>query len=556
MNRSNKQNVKLPPFDKCKYYTVEEYKKAQGLIFTQFNCGELNDWKFEDIKTSLITPHTGVLSLCETFFNNNTDLNSFNIPNFTKYRQDRDLSACDKSAGGGLVTYVNKKLISDGDCFAHLNINNNYFECQFILIKRKACKDIIFINCYRAPDNRTIFSRNKAINYLTENIKKIDKYQKKCIVISGDFNLDCYNDEDIDILDNNISENNDTDEISNATRPREFIDNLCTDLGIENLISKPTCFRGQSSTAIDLYLTNMSNLCNFGIIDFKHTDHRALFICKQRQHDENETEKNFIRPYKKMNLENLYNILDNYNWESLKSTNIDTYWANIKTTIISICDDLCPKIKIKARKNLPCWYSKDLAYLRHERDKLARQSRLDPTNDVKKEKSKLASKEFKKCLTNAKRDFTIDQLYECGGDQQKFWQALKKLLPGKLFSEFNSVYNDKGELLYEADALNYINNFFANMGSKIENKLSDLPQPLSSFDFPSENISYDMDLMCFDRNIVLREIEKIDISKSSGIEDISTAFIKLIFCRVPFVLADIFKFSFTSGSIPSEWKEG
>ena len=554
MNSSHKRNDKLNPNDKCDYYSIEDYKKAQGLIFTQFNCGCLDDWKFEDIKTSLISPHTGVLSLCETFFDSNVDQNSYNISNFTKYRQDRNLLACDKLSGGGLVTYINNKLISDGDCYAHLNVNDSYLECQFILIKKKECKDIIFINCYRAPDNKTIFARNKAINYLIENIKKIEKYQKKCIIISGDLNFDCFNNEDEDQLNDAIPAN-EFEEISNAIRPKEYIDNLCTDLGIENLITKPTCFRGQSSTALDLFLTNMTNICNFGILDFSHFDHRAVFLCKQRQHDNSETEKIFIRPYKKMNLDNLYNTLNNYDWESLKDSDIDIYWGNIKKSIITICDDLCPKIKIKVRNDLPCWYSNDLAYLRHDRDKLSKQARLDPTNNSKKEKAKAASKLFKKSLNNAKRDFTIDQLYECGGDQRKFWNELKKLLPGKLFSEFNSVYNENGDLLYENDALNYINKFFADMGKKIENKLSVLNQP-TPFIYPSENICYDIDLQCFDECVVLREIEKIDISKSSGIDDISTFFIKTIFCHVPFVLADIFKYSFASGQIPSEWKEG
>ena len=158
-------------------------------------------------------------------------------------------------------------------------------------------------------------------------------------------------------------------------------------------------------------------------------------------------------------------------------------------------------------------------------------------------------------MNNAKRDFTIEQLYQCNGDQRKFWQILKKLLPGKNLSEFNCVYNSAGDLLYEKDALDYINDFFADMGKNIEARLESLPIP-QPFDFPSENIGFDLDQNCFNLSRVLLEVEKIDLCKSSGFENLSTYFLKIIFCHVPFVLADLFSFSFREGKLPEEWKQG
>ena len=551
MNISNRSGTAID----CKYFSVEEYQKCSGLVIVHMNCGQLLDWKFDNILTSLVTPHLGVLALSETFFDKSTDINSFNIPNFSKFRQDRDFSQCDKLSGGGLVTYVNNKLICDGECYSPLNINNSFLECQFILIKKEHCKDIIFVNCYRPPDNRTIESRNIAINSLANNIKKIKNYQNKSLIITGDFNLDCFDFDDV--LNDNIIIDENGSEISNATKPRDYIDNLCTDLGLLNLINKPTCFKGTASTVLDLILSNATNLSNYGIIDFSfHShEHRPVFLTKQRQHDSKECEYIFVRPYKKLNLDLLYSRIDAINWSSLKSNDIDTYWINIKNQLIKICNDLCPLQKIKIRKNLPCWYSSDLSYLRFERDNLATKSRSDPLNTKKKEDAKKAANEFKKRLFVAKRDYTIDQLYECEGDQRRFWQELKKLLPLKVSSEFGCIYDDNDNLLHGVDALNYVNQYFSRINEQIDEKLKKIPMPEEPPSY-HENLCFDIDSSCFSPARVKLEIDQINLNKSSGFKDLGTFFLKSIFSHAPHILSDIFCFSFESGKLPQEWKEG
>ena len=46
----NQKRYKQISDSNCKYYSIDEYKEAQGLICTQYNCGDLKDWKFDDTK--------------------------------------------------------------------------------------------------------------------------------------------------------------------------------------------------------------------------------------------------------------------------------------------------------------------------------------------------------------------------------------------------------------------------------------------------------------------------------------------------------------------------
>ena len=545
----------------CRYYIVEELQEIKGLNFIHYNVGDLKEWKFTDIKNNLITEHTGILSLSETFFNDKTNINDFLIPGYNYYRQDRDFNF-GKTKGGGLITYVKDTLISDDKCFSNLNVNNEFIECQFLSIKKENCKDIIYVNCYRAPDNRTILSRETAVNKIVENVKKIANYHKKQILITGDLNLSC--DSDDSTIDTHIDQtqqtlNNNNNVSYNAARnvnmskPKEFVDFICNELGLKNVIDKKTCIRGNSSSVIDLILTNMNNICNIGVVDFVHYDHRPVFISKRREHDIFIKNHIFIRPYKKMDLNMLYSELDNTDWNKLKNKNIDQYWDNLKNKLIEICNKLCPLRKVKIRKNLPNWYGSDLCYLRRERDRLGKCYRQDKKNKEKEDSFKKAAKEFKKKMFLAKRDFTIEKLYDCQGDQKKFWDHLKTLLPGKNKTEFNSIYQGNN-LLHGFEALNFVNEFYANIGESINEKLNTFPNPTEPIT-KKEGIGFDINLSCFNSARVKEEFLKIDIHKSSGFKDLSTYFLKVIFEHIPHVLSDLFVYSFETGLIPQEWKE-
>ena len=206
------------------------------------------------------------------------------------------------------------------------------------LSKKEHAKDIIFINCYRAPDNKTISSRDKAIDLIIENIKKIENYHKKYIVLTGDLNLDFSSNIDskvviadnVDEINNVTNDNVSTQEDNTGTKPSDYIDKLCSEFGLTNLIDKKTCIRENSASIIDLLLTNLNNICMVGVLEYCHFDHRPVFCIKRRSHDSRDNDFAYIRPFKDINTDVLYEELDNVNWESLKNDDINVYWRNIK----------------------------------------------------------------------------------------------------------------------------------------------------------------------------------------------------------------------------------
>ena len=281
------------------------------------------------------------------------------------FRQDRDTVAS-KSKGGGLLIYTRDSLSADDTVYSSLNVNTYELECQFLNITKKHCKDIVIINCYRLPDNRSIESRTFAIDKIINNIKSINNYQNKYYMIVGDLNLSV--------------ERDDLDPESNAIHTKDYIDKLCNEINLVNLIDKSTCFRGMSQSTIDLILTNISHVYSHGILDYGDYDHRPVYLAKRRQHDEIRSEKVKVRNMKLFDPKKLDEILEKIEWNKLKHNDLNIYWHNLKQKLIQICDEICPFKNIKLQQNLPPWYHADLAILRMERDRLGKRYRLDRKN--------------------------------------------------------------------------------------------------------------------------------------------------------------------------------
>ena len=524
----------------CHYMDIENYQDLKGFVLVSYNCGSLTTERLVEIKDSLVSPYTSVLCISETHLTSNDDSGSYVIPGFNIFRQDRDTSLS-KSSGGGLLTYINDSLAADDTVYSSLNVNNYGLECQFIKISKDNTKDIIIINCYRLPDNRSIESRSYAIDTIINNIKSIENFQDKCYIIVGDLNLSV----DVSDLDPN----------STAIHTKDYIDKICNEVNLVNLIDKNTCFRGSSSSTIDLILTNATNIHCQGILDFGHFDHRPVFLVKKRQHDEKIYEKIVVRNMKLFDSDKLDILLNEVDWDSLKDNDLNTYWINLKTKLIEICDCICPYKNIKIKKNLPPWYHADLSFLRMERDRLGRRYRLDKKNVSKKNDFREASNEFKRKLFHAKQDYTMEKLEENLTDQKKFWNELQKILPSKIKNSFNSIYNESNVLLNGKEALNYINRYFSSVGDRIDDQLKNYP-PAEEPEIFSEDSYFDLDSLTFNQDEVYEIIDKLSLSKSSGIPELNTRLLKEIFARVPFVLSDIFKLSFEKGIVPDEWKVG
>ena len=141
------------------YYNNEEFTEAHKqtdvkLSILNLNCQCINS-KFDKIKLFLEgidnnSMPISVITLQETWADNETEINLFNLPNYTIINDDSRFSK-----HGGLVTYIHntfsfERLSDDG-----YNQNSTIYESMFLKIYNKSSKFIKYIigNIYRRPSS-------------------------------------------------------------------------------------------------------------------------------------------------------------------------------------------------------------------------------------------------------------------------------------------------------------------------------------------------------------------------------------------------------------------
>ena len=195
------------------------------LSILNLNCQCINS-KFDKIKLFLEgiinnSMPVSVITLQETWADNETEINFFNLPNYTMVYDDSRLSK-----HGGLVTYIHNTFTFERLSDDIYNQNSTVYESMFLKIHNKS---------------------SKVIKYIIGNI-----YRR------GDYNINLL-------------------KIDSSLHCNRFFENITT-LGFFPQITRPTRLSGESNTLIDNIFTN--DFCKphlSGILVTPISDHLMQF---------------------------------------------------------------------------------------------------------------------------------------------------------------------------------------------------------------------------------------------------------------------------------------
>ena len=114
-------------------YGLNEIKNSKGLHIAHLNIRSLMH-KWETFKTQLGNTNIHILGISETWLNDMIPSNLFILTKeYVFYRYDRrwsDLNSNVPKKGGGVGIFINSKLNSCNDTYAHLNNSNKNIESQ------------------------------------------------------------------------------------------------------------------------------------------------------------------------------------------------------------------------------------------------------------------------------------------------------------------------------------------------------------------------------------------------------------------------------------------
>ena len=505
------------------------FNKSKGLHFIHLNVRSiLSKGTFENLKTQVMNSKAHVITLSETWLIEKCDTKMINIPGYNFIRFDRRWSENGKSIkkGGGLGMYIKNGLDFCESIFNKNNISNSDIEMHWVDIKVKNMKKIIIINVYRPPTGKCS-NFCKTIYDTVTNSKIKDNTD---IFIMGDMN--------IDILDP-------------KSPSKKELENTMRKIGLININKNFTRYSKNKNSCIDLIFSNSECIDSHGLLDWNISDHMGVFVTRKRKSIINKKINFEGRSYRNYIKEDYQWSLINENWDDLyKLDNVNEAWNFIKNIISSKLDNMCPIKNFKVNEHRDEWISNELLELILDKNRLlskARKSGKEEDWNIAKKSRNLINQE----LSNAKKEFLLDEQRNYSKDPKKFWQSISRIIPNKKNNNKNDILlkDDNGYDIENNETANYVNKFFTNIGKNLANKIDK-----TAWNYLEKINDTSIESIKTDFEEILQICKEIETSKSSGINFLSSRILKDAFMVIIPQIVFIFNLSLDKSEFPSDWK--
>ena len=455
------------------------------------------------------------------------------IEGYTLYRQDRydpAKSLHGYRRGGGICIYVLDKYVDYLTVLEDISTVTDDVEQLWLNLRCPNVKQKLIGCIYRPPKGNI----DRGLSGIRSSLDNIFNFNSD-VIIAGDFNIN-YN--------------------LRHTESYKQLKLLEQDFGLTQIIKNNTRITKSCATCIDLILTNINYLYQYGTLETTISDHETVYLIKKKIR--NTPSFNYIdaRSYQNYVKEEFQNDLINDNrwYDYYTSDDVDMKWKLFEDIISTYADHYCPIKKIRVRNDSPNWFTKELVEEIYHRDRLYKGAKLSQdTSDWDKYKKK--KNEVKKLIFQAREEYIKGRLEEDRNDPKKFWRSINKLTgfgKSKKNVGLSEIIIEDGQKLMGQEAASYMNNLYTNAGPNLAKSFKDQwveedctirTQTTFSFGFISEDT-------------VSKLISDIKIAKSSATGSLSSRILKDIF-SVRFVeLTDLYNLCLDSGTFPKEWGIG
>lgn len=479
---------------------------GKGLFVIHLNIRSLSH-KIDLLRAWLVYNKPNVITLSETWLNNNILDEEIKLDGYVLYRADRS------TRGGGVATYVSSTLLSE---LISPKENPVYFECLFVKISFHVNKQLIIGNIYRPPN-----SPSESIQCIGNTIKSVGSSNE--MIILGDFNINWLE--------------------RSSINDRNYIESL----NLTQLISEPTRVDHRSKSLLDWILVTHSNrITDSGVLSDCFSDHSMVFCVWKIKLLRLPPKVIRVRQSKYFNTDVFIQDLLDINWNRFNLIPfVEDAWNFLYTEVLKVIDKHAPWISIKVKgRHLP-WIDADLLNLFKQRDKAWDKYRRskDPVDGAVYKQLRNA------CTTktrNAKSNYYKNSLSNSLNNPKKFWKSLNALLnKSTKTTPTKIIVND--EVISDPSAVtNAFNQHFSSICSSqfsYSSFSSLVDEPNSSFSFATINPTD-----------VQQAISELKLGNGTDPDGLEIKFIKLASHVLAFPLSDLFNLSLSTSVVPLMWK--
>ena len=521
-------------------YDLDDLGREKGIKLVHWNVRSILK-KIDQIRTILVDSPIDIITVSETWLRRHLNTKLVTIEGFETFRQDRTSKSKSKKRGGGLLTYVNKKHSSHCEPILDLDTSDGDIEAQWIQIHRPYCKNVLVCNVYRPPTGNL----DKAVKYLNDCIQSLN-LSKINLFIMGDFNINFQN------------------KSSESYKKLHF---LIQSNGMSQYINTTTRNTDKTKSLIDLAITNSKFVSNSGTLNYFMSDHQPIYIVHKKGRDARQSVKFDGRSYRAYDKDEFSKLLSEANWgEYYCITDPGKAWTFILNNITSILDKMCPMRLFHIKNYRPAWVTNELIEQIKDRDYFYKKAKSTGDSDawnIAKYLRNVTNTNIRK----AKREFILDELETHANDCKKFWKVIRTVIPSdKQQTRQDILLKNNGSKISKDEVAGYINDYFINVGSvgvpKSTNNSNNTESGETGGDDVTDGIAHEGDdcpklnkfgEIC--RVNVSRVVKDINISKSSGLNNVSSFIIKEAFLAIIPEITHMFNLSLGQSVFPAEWKK-
>ena len=516
---------------------IEALNAEKGLKLVHWNVRSLVK-KIDQLRALIADSPIDIITISESWLKSHLHSSLVSIQGFEVLRLDRGTQAKSRKRGGGLLTYIHKKHFSKCEPLLDLCISNADIEAQWTLIHRPNWKNVVICNVYRPPGGNL----EKAINYLDDCLKELN-LRKMNLFIMGDLNVNyknksaaCYKQLHFFVQSNGL-----TQYINNTTRNTD-----------------------KTKSLIDLAITNSQFVSNSGTLEHYMSDHQPIFIIHKKGRDIRQSVTFKGRSYRQFDRVAFRKALLDLDWNVFYGlTDPEEAWSFILKGVSLVLDKMCPIREFKVKNFRPNWVTNELLEQIKDRDYFYRKAKLSGDRDdwnIARYLRNTTNSNIRK----AKREYILDELEANSGNCKKFCKVIKEVVPTGKQAQQDILLKDKGKKIEKENIANFINDYFVNVGNV------NLPGENSSVG-PYENTegNHELDVgnsfsddcpnleNCCNLTVtqVYRIVKDINVSKSSGLNNVSSCVVKEAFLSLVPEVTFMFNLLLTSTIFPAEWKK-
>lgn len=261
--------------------------------------------------------------------------------------------------------------------------------------------------------------------------------------------------------------------ISDTTHSRR-LKNICDDYGLNFLVKSPTRMTENSSTLIDLCVSDISMNrieCNVSTEE-QIFDHGLLFITINGRCDKSVDKKRKIQVWANYNENDLWQSIENSldSWAEVEFSDVNTKmnWF-IKT--LEAATDKFKKVKTISTKH--DFFDRELESMRQEKNRLYKIAQLSPNNTESATNwhlYRVFKNDYKKAIQTKRFEFNQRKLNRAHGDSKATWKVLNSILNRETNEITRITYNDVN-IENDLEITNTFNNYFINSVMEINQNI-------------------------------------------------------------------------------------